>query len=104
MSDAANDRITINEALHRIGGCKKCEHLALQYEARKALNKAVRLGEIARGDCEHCGAENRDGKKSHGHHTDYTKPLDVMWLCRGCHQDLHTKERREKGFWKWARN
>lgn len=34
--------------------------------------------------CEVCGDEN-----SQMHHPDYTKPLAVVWLCRGCHLGLH---------------
>ncbi|KKL04301.1 hypothetical protein LCGC14_2617420, partial [marine sediment metagenome] len=31
----------------------------------------------------------------HGHRADYSKPLEVDWLCRTCHNALHVK-RREK--------
>ena len=28
-----------------------------------------------------------------GHHEDYTKPLEVIWLCRSCHCRLHRAEK-----------
>ena len=34
--------------------------------------------------CERCGDKNTEG-----HHPDYTKPNDVIWLCRCCHLDEH---------------
>lgn len=37
-------------------------------------------------DCERCGAAN-----AHAHHDDYTRPLDVRWLCRACHAVEHRK-------------
>lgn len=52
--------------------------------ARHLLQAAVRRGGIIRKDCEHCGA-----KKTDGHHSDYSKPLDVIWVCRPCHMKLH---------------
>lgn len=38
------------------------------------------------------------GQKLQGHHTDYDKPLEVIWLCRGCHAvvDRHKISPRNK--------
>lgn len=33
--------------------------------------------------------------KIHGHHSDYSKPLDVIWCCPQCHNNIH-KELRNK--------
>lgn len=47
---------------------------------------AVRKGELVRPDrCESCHAE----KKLEAHHDDYSRPLDVRWLCRLCHKGWH---------------
>lgn len=35
--------------------------------------------------CESCSVECRP----QAHHCDYTKPLDVMWLCTTCHVEWH---------------
>lgn len=44
--------------------------------ARQMVYIAVRDGRLTRTACEVCGAE-----KVEGHHEDYSKPLDVRWLC-----------------------
>jgi hypothetical protein len=54
-------------------------------QARYALNQAVRKGRIRRQNCSNCGTD----KNVQGHHVDYTKPLEVAWLCRSCHSSLH---------------
>lgn len=55
-----------------------------KFKARDALNGAVRRGKIKRGPCVKCGEI-----KTEGHHTDYSKPLDVLWFCRQCHENEH---------------
>lgn len=55
------------------------------------MHHAIRYGRLSRPDqCERCG------KKCHpdGHHHDYSKPLDVEWLCRSCHMTHHAAERK----------
>lgn len=44
--------------------------------ARSKLGYAIRKGHIKRGPCAVCGS-----KKTEGHHWDYSKPYDVIWLC-----------------------
>ncbi len=47
--------------------------------------KAMRLAKkLTRQPCEVCGAIN-----VHGHHDDYSKPLEVRWLCPKHHSEHH---------------
>jgi hypothetical protein len=54
--------------------------------ARDKLRYAVRSGALVRQPCEKCG-----DPRSQGHHTDYSKPLDVVWLCGACHGKEHRR-------------
>lgn len=50
--------------------------------ARRAVSKAISRGELIRPEtCEACGAAG----KIQGAHFDYSRPLEVRWLCRSCH-------------------
>lgn len=49
------------------------------------LNNAVRSGRIIKQPCQVCG----DTYRTHGHHDDYSKPLEVKWFCAKHHQRLH---------------
>lgn len=54
--------------------------------ARSALNGAVYRGTIIKPKaCSVCLTEK---KRIEGHHYDYSKPYDVMWVCSGCHADM----------------
>jgi hypothetical protein len=58
--------------------------------ARTVFHAALRRGKIVRPEaCERCGdklGRSRLGRSLiHGHHHDYSKPLDVEWLCARCH-------------------
>lgn len=58
--------------------------------AKQVINNAVRNGKIIKPNaCQICEAT----EDLHGHHHDYTKPLDVWWLCPSCHHLLHRLER-----------
>lgn len=41
-----------------------------------AVQRAIALGELVRQPCEVCNAPNVQA-----HHDDYSKPLEVRWLC-----------------------
>jgi hypothetical protein len=56
--------------------------------AERVLNRAIKDGVIERMPCEVCG-----NPKSHGHHPDYTKPLEVIWLCAKHHAEEHMRLR-----------
>lgn len=58
--------------------------------ARAEVRKARQRGDLIPGPCEHAG--EGCGGKVHAHHDDYTKPLDVRWLCRHHHDVEHAEE------------
>src|SRR6266487_4953291 len=58
----------------------------LKRAARILLNNKVATGEIVRPTaCIRCFAVGR----VQGHHPDYSKPLEVLWLCKECHIEEH---------------
>lgn len=56
--------------------------------ARAAVQRAVNDGRLVRQPCRDCG-----NPKTQGHHPDYSKPLDVVWLCTTHHAEEHTAMR-----------
>jgi len=59
----------------------------LKYKAHMAVKNAVKNGKLERLPCLYCGAPETEA-----HHPDYSKPLDVQWLCRTCHMKQHEKQ------------
>lgn len=65
-----------------------------QFQARIALQGAVRHGRIVKPSrCQECRTELPSAKLQ-GHHHDYSKPLDVEWLCQACHMRRHRVDER----------
>lgn len=57
---------------------------AKKYRARRLLLNAVKRGDICRQPCEVCGTTRR----VEAHHDDYSRPLDIRWLCFKHHREL----------------
>ena len=66
-------------------------------KSQNILEQAIKKGVVERKThCEACGDSGsfKDGRtKVQAHHTDYNKPLDVLWLCQKCHHEWHKNNR-----------
>ena len=74
----------IGQQWHREASKRYKEKYKNRAAARYILGNAVRDGKIKRLPCQLCGDE-----KSEGHHPDYDRPLDVVWLCTAHHKAAH---------------
>jgi hypothetical protein len=59
-----------------------------KYRAHIAVQQAIKVGTLVKTCCQHCG--KTDGRLD-AHHPDYSKPLEVIFLCRSCHTILHKR-------------
>lgn len=58
----------------------------IKNQSRAITRRAIANGIITRPNtCEICGGEC----KPEAHHEDYTKPLEVIWVCKQCHENIH---------------
>jgi len=64
-----------------IGKNTKAKHYARTY-----ANTYLRRGKLKKMPCEVCGDTEVEM-----HHSDYSKPLEVRWLCRNHHMEDHKK-------------
>jgi ribosomal protein S27AE len=44
----------------------------------------LKMGKMQREPCQGCGSN-----QAVAHHEDYSKPLDVKWVCEHCHKAVH---------------
>lgn len=58
--------------------------------ARLKVFHALRSGKIKKKCCKECGSVD-----TQGHHEDYSKPLEVIWLCPMHHTQIHLKKKKE---------
>jgi ribosomal protein S27AE len=52
--------------------------------ARLAVGYAIKSGKLIKQPCEKCG-----NTKVEAHHDDYSRPLEVRWLCKIHHMEHH---------------
>ena len=72
---------------------KRCNHNyfskdinKIKHNTRKRTLRAIKSGKLIKPlNCEICGLE----KPLEAHHTDYSKYLEVQWLCKTCHENTH---------------
>jgi len=60
-----------------------------KHDARMAVRQALERGEMVReSNCALCNS----AEDIEAHHRDYSKKLEVIWLCRNCHAMHHAAE------------
>jgi hypothetical protein len=68
---------------------RKAEWLAanpIRSKVKDAVRYALKTGKLVRLPCFECGS-----LESEAHHPDYSRPLDVIWLCKQHHRECHGK-------------
>lgn len=61
-------------------------------KAARRFRAAIQRNKLNRPDiCSCCMKTEREAGTMEGHHTNYSKPLEVDWLCNVCHRDWHSK-------------
>lgn len=61
------------------------------HKARWLVRRAIKAGRLTRKPCEICGASPTEA-----HHDDYSRPLDVRWLCKRHHVEHHNAKAEGK--------
>ena len=75
--------------LARMSGLRWSMNNPHKKAASTAVNNAVRDGRISKEPCRVCGCADN----IQAHHPDYSKPLDVVWLCVKHHAEEHRRLR-----------
>lgn len=86
MSQVHRDKISIGNKSRRQNYCPNLT----PKQAYSKLHEAIETGDIIKPrKCGMC----REKKEVQGHHKDYCKPYDVIWVCSACHGKIHTQQR-----------
>lgn len=65
-----------------------------RYESLKIYQVARNSGKLKNpNQCQMCGTKEQ---KIQAHHFDYSKPLEVTWVCLECHKGIHKKKKFTK--------
>lgn len=90
--ESARERARRHYRRHRERLLAQTQAWKAKYPERVKAHTAVRIalmqGKLVKPDgCSACGRA-RLPRQLEGHHEDYSKPLEVTWLCRKCHLKL----------------
>lgn len=76
---------------------KMCEKNPNHKNANEAVSLALQVGAIRNpGICYGCGCDSSE-HRIEAHHHDYSKPLDIIWLCTPCHRRMDAQRREREG-------
>ncbi|MBS5866222.1 MAG: hypothetical protein KIC37_07730 [Coriobacteriaceae bacterium] len=80
---------------------KACEKNPTRKNAYMAVDAAIKCGVIERPHvCFGCGCPDT-AHRIEAHHHDYSKPLDVVWVCTPCHRKLDAARRSYEKNSRW---
>ena len=80
----------VNDPANRLGhgGGKAAvltdEERRLRHNTRRITRRAIKSGKLVPQPCKVCGCVDVEA-----HHPDYSKPIDVVWLCAEHHREIH---------------
>jgi hypothetical protein len=72
------------KGLGRIPKSNSRAELVFKMHARRIVARALGSGKLVKQPCYYCGARSVEA-----HHTDYSRPLEVVWICSLHHHQLH---------------
>jgi len=94
-----HDRERQKQSHRKIAAVKNVQKLRSTEEGKRKhvaqykFSNAITAGKIKRpSTCSKCGCSGR----IEGHHKDYSKPFDVVFLCTICHNQRHKEIKGEK--------
>jgi len=95
-TDEAREKSRVRQNKYRQKNKKKADGITARWKKRNAHKSAVHSlvcwaikAKVMhrKENCEECGIYC----KTNAHHEDYSKPMEVQWLCRLCHGKKHRK-------------
>lgn len=99
--DANKEELNAKKKVYRDNNASKTKDYSDTYRVennhkKKAQSKvriAVKNGTLTKESCVACLVNNgMIVEEVHGHHQDYDLPLNVIWLCRKHHSEVHRKD------------
>ena len=72
---------------HNIASAKWARNNTDKRRAQGMVRRAIKKGVLSSAPCGKC----QSTQNVQAHHDDYSKPLDVRWLCVDCHAAHHRK-------------